>query len=54
MPTYPPELLPPHDVQNSTALYNGMIDPLCPFAMRGAIWYQGESNSAKAGSTPNG
>ncbi len=27
-----------------TALYNAMIHPLVPFAMRGAIWYQGESN----------
>lgn len=44
MPTYPPELLPPHDLQTATALYNGMIHPLCPFAIRGAIWYQGESN----------
>ena len=25
-------------------LYNGMIAPLEPFAMRGVIWYQGESN----------
>ncbi|MBN2507357.1 MAG: 9-O-acetylesterase [Verrucomicrobia bacterium] len=44
MPTYPAELLPPRDVQHATALYNGMIHPLCPFALRGAIWYQGESN----------
>lgn len=44
MPTYPPELLPPHDLQNATALFNGMIHPLCPFAIRGAIWYQGEAN----------
>ena len=27
-----------------TGLYNGMIAPLIPFAIRGAIWYQGESN----------
>ena len=27
-----------------TGLYNGMIHPLAPFAMRGALWYQGESN----------
>jgi sialate O-acetylesterase len=27
-------------------LYNGMIAPLTPFPIRGAIWYQGESNSA--------
>jgi sialate O-acetylesterase len=47
MPGYPSELLPPHDLQNATALYNGMIHPLCPFALRGAIWYQGESNSGE-------
>jgi len=47
MPTYPAELLPPHDLQQATALYNGMIHPLCPFAIRGAIWYQGESNSTE-------
>ena len=45
MPTYPAELQPPHDVQHATALYNGMIHPLHPFPIRGAIWYQGESNS---------
>ena len=28
-----------------TVLYNGMINPLEPFAMRGVIWYQGESNN---------
>ncbi len=27
-----------------TGLYNSMIHPLIPFALRGAIWYQGESN----------
>jgi sialate O-acetylesterase len=25
-------------------LHNGMIAPIAPFAIRGAIWYQGESN----------
>ena len=27
-----------------TAIYNAMIAPLAGFALRGAIWYQGESN----------
>ena len=27
-----------------TGLYNGMVAPLVPFAIRGAIWYQGEAN----------
>lgn len=27
-----------------TALFNAMIAPLVPFAFRGALWYQGESN----------
>lgn len=29
-------------------LYNGMIAPLVPFAMRGVIWYQGENNVSRA------
>ena len=29
-------------------LYNGMIAPLMPYAIRGVIWYQGESNEARA------
>ena len=28
----------------ATEIYNGMIHPLVPFGIRGAIWYQGESN----------
>lgn len=47
MPAYPQELLPPHDLQNSTALYNGMIHPVQPFGIRGAIWYQGEANNGE-------
>ena len=31
-----------------TELYNGMIAPLIPFAINGAIWYQGESNAGRA------
>lgn len=29
-------------------LYNGMIAPLIPYAIKGAIWYQGESNAGRA------
>jgi sialate O-acetylesterase len=29
-------------------LYNGMISPLIPYGIRGAIWYQGESNAGRA------
>ncbi len=47
MPLFPSELLPPRDLQNPTALFNGMIHPLCPFGLRGAIWYQGESNASE-------
>ncbi|MFK8114313.1 MAG: sialate O-acetylesterase [Rubripirellula sp.] len=28
-----------------STLYNGMIAPIVPYAIRGAIWYQGESNA---------
>lgn len=37
---------PPRLNKNVPAnLYNGMIHPLIPYAFRGAIWYQGESNA---------
>jgi sialate O-acetylesterase len=42
----------PNDPRTSTGrpscLYNGMIAPLEPFAIAGAIWYQGEANSGRA------
>lgn len=34
---------PVQDQHNPTVLFNGMIHPVIPYAMRGAIWYQGES-----------
>lgn len=40
----------PGHTHTPSGLYNGMIAPLTPYAIRGAIWYQGESN---AGSTDN-
>ena len=32
----------------ASVLFNGMINPLIPFRIRGAIWYQGESNVSRA------
>ena len=34
---------PSRDSHVPTVLFNGMINPLIPYAIRGAIWYQGES-----------
>ncbi|HEX3007737.1 MAG TPA: sialate O-acetylesterase, partial [Bacteroidales bacterium] len=31
-----------------TLLFNGMIHPILPYAVQGAIWYQGESNASRA------
>lgn len=40
---------PPQQSPNSPGtLYNGMIHPLAPYALRGAIWYQGEANAGGA------
>ncbi len=35
-------------VNRPTVLFNGMINPLLPYGIRGAIWYQGESNVERA------
>ncbi len=42
-----PPAAPAHPLNSNgtpTGLYNGMIHPLIPFAIKGAIWYQGEGN----------
>ena len=31
-----------------TFLFNAMLNPLIPYAIKGAIWYQGESNAGEA------
>ncbi|HVU34580.1 MAG TPA: sialate O-acetylesterase [Opitutaceae bacterium] len=38
----------------SSMLFNGMIAPLVPFAFRGCIWYQGESDANRAGAYRSG
>jgi sialate O-acetylesterase len=44
LPAMPVELLPFTDRKDPTVIYNGMIQPIAPYRIRGAIWYQGESN----------
>jgi sialate O-acetylesterase len=39
---------PQLDQHNPYVCYNGMIAPLAPYAIKGAIWYQGESNGPSA------
>lgn len=36
--------VPPMSCYSPTVLYNAMINPLVPYNIKGAIWYQGESN----------
>lgn len=31
-----------------TLLYNSMVNPLVPYAIKGALWYQGETNAGRA------
>lgn len=49
--TTPPAPLAPRGPENPAlafrswgSMYDGMVAPFVPFAVRGAIWYQGESN----------
>ena len=39
---------PVRDQHNATVLWNGMVNPLIPYAIKGVLWYQGESNSPTA------
>ncbi|QOV89790.1 sialate O-acetylesterase [Humisphaera borealis] len=39
---------PSKDQNHPANLYNGMIVPVMPYTIRGAIWYQGEHNSRNA------
>lgn len=40
-----PEIKDMTPTQGRNDLYNAMIAPLAPFGVKGAIWYQGESNA---------
>jgi sialate O-acetylesterase len=41
--------LAPGGAREPSALYNGMIYPLRRYSIRGALWYQGESNTGDPG-----
>lgn len=47
-PRRPRAPLGPDDPHSPAGLYNGMIAPLIPYGIQGAIWYQGESNAGRA------
>lgn len=57
LPTFGWKLMPAFAEEHSyahlsnnvgTAIYNAMIAPLIPFGIRGALWYQGETNAGRA------
>lgn len=47
-PPCPSPPLGPDNCQAPIGLYNGMLCPIMPYAIRGVIWYQGESNTTRA------
>ena len=42
------EKFQPGNPNQASVLFNGMINPIVPYGIRGAIWYQGESNVSRA------
>jgi len=43
-----PQAPGPANPYSPTVLYNAMLAPLFPYAIRGAVWYQGEANAGRA------
>ncbi len=48
IPPQPPPPLGEGNPNSPHILYDNMIKPLLPFGIKGAIWYQGESNADRA------
>lgn len=44
LPRAPRNPDPSRDQHNPYVLYNGMVNALIPYTIKGALWYQGESN----------
>lgn len=44
----PTKVKTPLNANSPSVLYNGMIHPILNYAIKGAIWYQGESNAGQA------
>ena len=43
VPRRPGNRNPVQDQHNPTVMYNGMIAPIIPYAIKGVLWYQGEA-----------
>ena len=48
IPSEPDKPRSPSRQKTPSRLYNSMIAPLIPYGIRGAVWYQGESNTGRA------
>ena len=48
MPPRPAEVGSPDAPSLASNIYNSMVYPLIPYGIKGAIWYQGESNAGRA------
>ncbi len=47
LPRKPAPPMSPAERGGPTGLYNTMIYPLLPFAIKGVVWYQGEANASR-------
>lgn len=45
LPAPPRPSVLPSEFKGTTTIYNGEICPIVPFAVKGIVWYQGESNA---------
>jgi sialate O-acetylesterase len=48
LPVKPLKPADPNFIHRASGLWNGSVFPLIPYAIRGAIWYQGETNEVRA------